>query len=232
MRYQLSIDIYQTHDLNGEPAPQQFREVLEHKLGVPESEMFRRCLSPLRPSLIVPLGTADPYATDSSKSYHYSDPLRGSGWLRVNFFEQHTGYRVDELVKMEEIKRTVGPDPRRIVQDINQGLFLFIRAASPWVQIAMGLFLCVFVPLIMLVIRNPYTAGSRGPDDTSLVVVTTVFMVLFMALGAFVGWVGASRLSWWMKARSHAIAEQRELLAQRGIRSKLPIEMNLGVWIR
>jgi hypothetical protein len=178
-----AIRMHQTHDASGVPAPAEF---LEH-LPTPEfiitiGSATMRFLSPLNPS-----------RSDRDFVYFYSDPARGSGWLELEGFSPADARRVQELVRMEEIVRVVGPEPRKNV-DLAVGRPLLIRANNPWIIIAygtaiIGLGLWVFVQV---------------NDRPALFGVGLFFSIVFVILGGILVFLTQRRVGWWHRARVEA----------------------------
>ena len=144
-----------------------------------------RFLSPLNPS-----------RTDRDFVYYYSDPARGSGWLELEGFKPSDAERIQELVRMEEIVREVGPEPRKNA-DLAVGNALIVKSNNPWIIITwssalfgLGIYALVWIPTY--------------PD---LIVLYAITGGLIMALGLVLGILTARRVPWWHRARRYAVKD-------------------------
>ncbi|MCU1447078.1 MAG: hypothetical protein JWP54_2736 [Cryobacterium sp.] len=112
--------MHQSHDAAGVPAPAEFLEHLPPApLPITVGSSAMRFLAPLTPS-----------RTDRKFAYFYSDPARGSGWLELEGFRPSDAERIHELVRMEEIVRVVGAEPRKNA-DVAYGNALIFGSNNP-----------------------------------------------------------------------------------------------------
>jgi hypothetical protein len=178
-----AVRLHQTHDAAGTPAPVEFLQILPRapiQTTVGASAM----------TFLEPLNVT---RSDRPHTYFYDDPERGSGWLEIEGFRPGDADRVHQLVRMEEIVRVVGAEPRKN-HDYALGNSVMLRANNPWIMIAVGgmLFFAGVYALIYIPVH---------PDLTVLYLVTAVvLMSLAIALWVL---VGRARVGWWHRARRH-----------------------------
>jgi hypothetical protein len=153
------------------------------------------------------LGPLNVSRSDRPHTYFYSDPARGSGWLEIEGFRPGDADRVHQLVRMEEIVRVVGAEPRKN-HDYAFGNALILRANNPWIMIGVGLAIIGFgVWILANLSLSPAVAG-----------VAAFFAILFIILGGILIFLTRKRVGWWHRAR----AEVR--------RTGEPLPSDLAVW--
>jgi len=186
----MRVRVVQERDAAGMPAPMVFVEQVRQARALqtwPDAVMG--FLRPLNPSRIGKEGV-----------YRYNDPARGSGVLYVEGANQLHLSRIDELVHMEEIERTIGmKDPIRI-EDLPLYLVPFVvRARSPYLQLFLAsLGLLVFVGCTV----GPFTT-LRHASVPELIM---LYVLAAVSLGAsgFLIVRNCRRLRWWHAARAQA----------------------------
>ena len=179
-----TIRLFQTHDAAGRPAPAEFTQVITH-----------RSVNTLGSDAMLFLAPLHPRRTAHAGVFTYTDPQRGSGWLRLEEFGRGDADRIQELVHMEEIVAVVGPEPRRNT-DLRYGNALVLRTHNPWVMYGMG----VVSLLCALGMISATLRGFSVGETTALVVMGGIFILLSLAF-----FVRASiRLPWWTRARRYA----------------------------
>lgn len=176
-----TIRVVQTHDAAGAAAPAEFAQVITNATA---STLGWDAMTFLRP--LNPVRTADPLV------FTYSDPARGSGWLRLEGFAPADATRIHELVQVDEISRAVGADPIP-KDDLTLGRGALLRTNNPWFMILIGAVLAVFGILIF--------GFPQGNVDR---VVSTVLGVLLLLVGLVITIVGIIRTIWWHRARGYA----------------------------
>ena len=179
-----TVRIFQTHNAAGAPEIAEFVEVIRHRtvntLGSDAMEFLR------------PLNLTQ---TEHPGVFFYGDPARGRGWLRLERFRRPDAERIQELVRMEEITRVVGPEPMRPA-DLAFGNALVLRTNNPYIM---------FVIALVSVICGIATLASLpiASNVAEVVGLGSVGGLLILA-GSAAAIVGAIRLPWWRRARQHA----------------------------
>lgn len=178
-----AVRMHQTHDASGAPAPVEFLEILPtNHITETVGSSAMRFIAPLNPS-----------RSDRENTFFYLDPARGSGWLQLEGFRRGDAERVYDLVRMEEIVRVVGAEPRKN-PDYLLGNALVLRANNPWIMIgwagalfALAVFGLTFIPI------HPH-----------LTVLYLVVAALLMG-GAVTIWIllARARVGWWHRARRY-----------------------------
>jgi TM2 domain-containing membrane protein YozV len=176
-----TIRVVQTHDASGAESPAEFEQVITN---VTASTLGWDAMTFLRP--LNPVRTADPLV------FTYSDPTRGSGWLRLEGFAPSDATRIHELVQVDEISRAVGADPIP-KDDLTLGRGALLRTNNPWFMVVLGIVLALFGFVIF--------GFPQGNVDR---VVSTVLGVLLLIAGLAVTVVGIIRTIWWHRARAYA----------------------------
>ena len=142
------------------------------------------------------LAPLNPSRTDREFAYYYSDPARGSGWLELEGFTPGDAERVQELVRMEEIVRVIGPEPRKNA-DLAVGRALLLRANNPWVIIAYAtVIIGVGLWVLAGTVLNPSNLAAAG--------VGLFFAIAFIVLGGILVFLTQRRVGWWHRARAEA----------------------------
>ena len=175
--------MHQTHDASGSPAPTEFLQILpQNHITETVGSSAMKFLAPLNPS-----------RSDREHTYLYTDPLRGSGWLQLEGFRRGDADRVYQLVRMEEIMRVVGPEPRKN-PDYLLGNSFIMRANNPWIMnivgavlFGLGIYGLVYIPVY------PHLA-------VLYLVMSAILIALAVAM-----WIlmGRQRVGWWHRARRH-----------------------------
>jgi hypothetical protein len=129
----------------------------------------------------------------------YTDPSRGSGWLRLENFVDSDVATLDNLVRTAEISRSIGSvDPAR-QEELPLGGAVVNRTSNPYFQIGLGIgaivlgIACAIFPL----------AGLSSSGAAANVVLVIVALAL-IGVGIWVAIHGARRRSWWVAARAEA----------------------------
>ena len=176
-----TIRIVQTHDAAGAPAPAEFAQIM-HNASV--NTMGWDVMQFLKP--LTPVRTTDPLV------YLYTDPARGSGWLRLEGFRPADAARVQELVQLDEVSRAIGEDPIP-KDDLAVGRGALLRSNNPWAFIVLGAVVLLFPGVMWL----------RSPPAPENVPGYLVMAGVLVVLGAGVLVVGILRARWWHRARRH-----------------------------
>lgn len=181
-----AVRMHQTHDASGAPASAEYLEHLPPApLPITVGSTAMRFLSALNPS-----------RSDREFVYFYTDPTRGSGWLELEGFRPGDADRVQELVRMEEIVRVVGAEPRKNA-DLAVGRALVLRANNPWVIITYAtLIIGLGVWLLATSVLNPTSPAAAG--------VGLFFAIAFIILGGVLAFLTQKRVGWWHRARAEA----------------------------
>lgn len=177
-----TVRIVQTHDASGAPAP---AEYLQTVYNVTASTLGFDAMTFLRP--LSPTRTTDPLV------FYYTDPGRGSGWLRLEGFAPEDAQRIHELVQIDEISRVVGSDPTP-KDDLTVGRGALLRSNNPWAFIVLGAVIALF-PAVMWV---------RSPPAAENVPGYLVMVAIMVILGGVLLVYGIIRARWWHRARRYA----------------------------
>jgi len=176
-----AVRMHQTHDASGAPAPAEFLEIL------PTNAVTETVGS----SAMRFLATLNPRRADRENTFFYSDPARGSGWLQIEGFRPSDADRVYQLVRMEEIVRVVGPEPRKN-PDYLLGNAFILRSNNPWIMIALGVVIFgLSLYGLSYISVYPHLAWLYiGLAAVLMGLAITIWVVL-----------GRQRVGWWHRAR-------------------------------
>jgi len=175
------IRLFQTHNASGAAAPAEFTETIRPGL-----------LYTVASDTMIFLGPLTPLQTATPGSFTYTDPARGSGWLRLENFGSGNTARIQEYVQMAQIERAIGRQPLR-AQDIAFGNSQVLRSNNPYFFFGFG---TVLLGLVVYMLTNAHSSIPLG--------VIIGFVALFLALSAALFVYGAIKVTWWHKARRYA----------------------------
>lgn len=192
------IRIFQTHDQAGIPAQQEFSQQITPAATQTLPDAIMQFLRPLNPRLSGPLSQQP---SEHTGVYWYSDPLQGSGWLRLEGAPVMHTLRVDELVRMEEISRSVGGSDPVSQPDVKYVAPLVIHNRNPNVQITLGIiFAAIGIAMSVAVLVS-------GTAPLFALIIIPIFGLIIIVAGIILARRGMKRLAWWRQARAQAIQD-------------------------
>jgi hypothetical protein len=179
-----TVRIYQTHNASGSPAQAQFVEVISNASLTTLASDTVKFLSPLNVTQTEHVGV-----------FTYSDPARGSGWLRLERFRTPDIDRVQDLVRMEEITRVIGRQPLRPA-DSRYGRSMVLPTKNPWAMLVYSVF--GFIAGIA-VFGGGLAAASNFAELIAIVVMGFILILVSIALAV----IAVIRVRWWERARAY-----------------------------
>lgn len=178
-----AVRIFQELDASGAPSPIEFLQPIPSRFPRTSAQVVFEYLQRLQLA-----------RTERNGVYRYSDPGRGSGWLRV---EGVGPILLDDLERQVEVlvvsQRIGASDPHQQPEFFGQSTV--IRSSNPHIQIGIGVVLATTGALLVFA-----AFASRAP--IAAMIVLLVFGVLIFAGATAVIIVGARRLAWWRRARA------------------------------
>lgn len=177
-----TVRIFQTHNAAGAAETAEYVQVIHH-----------RTANTLGSDAMVFLRGMNPTQTEHRGVFLYNDPVRGSGWLRLERFASWDADRIQELVRMEEIARVVGQEPLRPA-DLSFGNALVLRTNNPWVMFTIA-------AVTVLCGVGIFSAIPRVASGGTALVIMGILLIL---VGIAAAVTAAIRLPWWRRARQHA----------------------------
>lgn len=192
----IRVEIFQTHDRVGCLSEQRFQHWVYPQPFVTDTEAVFRFLKSLNPTLVEPLGHD---RGTYSGIYWYSDPRLGSGWLRVEPSPAVESERLDEIVRLHDIYRVVGPDPWKRVEDVRHFKYSLLRSSSPVVG---GLFgLIAMAGGISVILSIPIQFAN---EHLAVKILLLLLGVILVGSSASLLAIQIKRWKWWIAARAEA----------------------------
>lgn len=132
--------------------------------------------------------------TGRSGVYRYSDPGRGSGWLRVEGVRPMLLDALERQVEVLVVSQRIGAAyPHQQAGFFGQSTV--IRTSNPHIQIGFGVFFAVLGALLTL-------AAVVAPAPVAATILLLVFGALIVACAVALIIIGARRRAWWRRARA------------------------------